>query len=242
MARNTTTPAPAPVAVLEEEVIVAEEETPLEAATDHLVRALDGRGVIFASCEESYKAIQAGIDPKELAEKVTEAIIARDYSDNPKGVLAQAARKKSVVEGGASITGAAILNRSRAWALVVYAGVEPTPELIATAFKLVSVGRGRTIADEQIKPESAAFEGTAEEKAVWFAKRLEEGRMKMRSTSPRSAANRNAWDAEKILATLQKWGEGENIIAALPLADRVKIEDALSTLASSIVLTDEAAE
>lgn len=213
MATKSTTTA---TAVAVEEPIVAEEENLLEDATTHLVHALDTRGVIYDSCKESYEAIMVhGLDAAVLAKRVTETIIARDYEGREDSDLAKAARDKSVVEGGAKITGAAIKNRATAWNLVLTVGVPHTHENVKQAFTLVSVGRGRTIATDEITPEAAAFEGTDEEREVWFTARLEQGRQKMRATSPRNAANRAALNLEKVLAFLKSvpvhaWTEAEN--------------------------------
>jgi hypothetical protein len=224
MAAKSETKVATAVAV--EEPIVAEEENLLEDATTHLVEALDVRGTIYKSCEESYLALNIhGLDAAVLAARVTDSIIARDYAGREDSDLAKAARGKSVVEGGAKITGAAIKNRATAWALVLTVGVPHTPENVKQAFTLVSVGRGRTIAAEEIIPEATRYDGPEEEKAEWFTQRLEQGRLKMRATSPRNAANRNALNLEKVLTFLKAvpvhaWTEGEveTILSALETA------------------------
>jgi hypothetical protein len=221
MAKSTTTLAPV-------EPIVAEEENLLESSTTDLVKALDTRGVIFDSCRESYQAIAVhGLDPKVLALRVTDSIIARDYAGREDSDLAKAARDKSVVEGGAKITGAAIKNRATAWALVLTVGVDHTPENVKQAFTLVSVGRGRTIASEfteKVLPDYS--EENDGDKSAWFSQKLEDMRVRMRATSPRLAANRNALTMEKVLAFLkevpvQAWTEAQiaTISDALQEAD-----------------------
>lgn len=191
MAKNTTTIAKTePVEALT--VDTAEEN--MAEATTALVEALDPRKGIFMSCQESYNYQRLGLDLKVLAKRVSDAIIARDFpgadEDHP---LVIAARKKGVIEGGANVTERSLKNRAAAWEFVVeVAQVEATPANIATAFKITSVGRGRTLLEEAAKPKFEASDLTGDERAKFADEVLEDTRIKMRSSSPRSAANRAA--------------------------------------------------